>query len=74
MESRLRGAKEDIVRLSDLLVELEERKKALRSDWETAREYHRLVSKKMKSSLCGSIRSRRSPAGCRTQRGALKGT
>jgi len=28
------------------LVELEERKKALRSDWETAREYHRLVSKK----------------------------
>lgn len=46
VESRLRGAKEDIVRLSDLLVELEERKKALRSDWETAREYHRLVSKK----------------------------
>ncbi|HHX09877.1 MAG TPA: chromosome segregation protein SMC [Firmicutes bacterium] len=46
VETRLRGAKEDIVRLSDLLVELEERKKALRSDWETAREYHRLVSQK----------------------------
>lgn len=46
VENRLRGAREDLVRLSDLLVELEERKKALQADWETAREYHRLASEK----------------------------
>ncbi|MGI6620347.1 MAG: chromosome segregation protein SMC [Bacillota bacterium] len=46
VENRLRSAREDMVRLSDLLVELEERKKALEADWATAREYHRLVKER----------------------------
>ncbi len=46
VESKLTAAERDIVRLTDLLAELCERKDTLYSDWETATKYHELVSKK----------------------------
>lgn len=45
VERKLSAAQRDIIRLDDLLAELEARKTALYSDWEIASKYHKLVNK-----------------------------
>ena len=46
VEDKLSVAARDIVRLNDLLAELEARKGSLYSDWEVAAKYHRLVNQR----------------------------
>ncbi len=46
VEDRLSVAARDIVRLNDLLAELEARKGSLYSDWEVAAKYHKLVNER----------------------------
>jgi chromosome segregation protein len=46
VEDKLSAAARDIVRLNDLLAELEARKAALCSDWEVAARYHKLVNRR----------------------------
>ncbi len=51
VESKLAQASRDIVRLKDLLAELEQRKKTLYLDWQTAVRYQKLVDKKNRLEL-----------------------